>query len=438
MKYKHKNVLVYGMSVSGEWASKLLRKLKANVFLFDDDLETLNKKKIKNCYVIEELNENLIEQFDFLVVSPSIEKDNINLVFARMLNKKIYSELEFASQFCKKLVAITGTNGKTTTTKIVTALLQTQKKAIACGNIGYPLSRAVLESKNSIKVAEVSSFMLENAKTFSPQVATITNIEADHLIRHKTMQEYTSLKKSIFKNLKPNDFAVVNLDNDFEVKISSQVVTYSYCKPADVCVKNGVIWLHNEKIVALNELKLKGKHNIYNIMCAICFAYVFKIKPNKIRNVLINLQGEKYRIEKVATVNNIHFINDSKSTNIASTLASVESVKGAIILLLGGSSKALDYKPMFNKLSKRVKQIVVFGEIANQLILENNNKFKMEKCENLTEAFDIATKNALSNDTILLSPATASYDQYSSYVERGKHFDNLVKQYISNSKLVKK
>ena len=436
MKFKHKNVLVYGMSVSGEWVSKLLRKLKANVFLFDDNLETLNKKQIKNCYVLNELNENLIEQFDFLVVSPAIEKDNPFLVLAGKYNKKIYSELEFASQFCKKLVAITGTNGKTTTTKIVTALLQTKYKAIACGNIGFPLSRAVLESKKSIKVAEVSSFMLENAQTFSPQVATITNIEADHLIRHKTMQEYATLKKSIFKNMKATDFAVVNLDNNFEVKTSSQVVTYSYNKIADVCVKNGVIWLHNQKIVALNELKLKGKHNVYNIMCAICFAYIYKIKPNKIRNVLINLQGEKYRIEKVATINGLNFVNDSKSTNIASTIASVESVKGAIILLLGGSNKALDYKPMFNKLSKRVKQIVVFGEIANQLILENNNKFKMEKCKDLTEAFDFATKNALSNDTVLLSPATASYDQYTSYIERGKHFDNLVKLYISNSKLV--
>ena len=117
-------------------------------------------------------------------------------------------------------------------------------------------------------------------------------------------------------------------------------------------------------------------------MCAICFASIYKIKPSKIRNVLINLQTEKYRIEKVATVDNVHFINDSKSTNIASTLASVETVKGAIILLLGGSNKGLDYRPLFNKLSKRVKQIVVFGEIANQLILNNDNKFKMEKCDN--------------------------------------------------------
>lgn len=432
MTYRHKNVLVYGLSISGEWVAKLLKKKKANVFLFDDNMEVVRKKKIKNCYVLNELNENLIEQFDFLVVSPSIEKDNQYLTIARKLKIKIYSEIEFAATFCKNLVAITGTNGKTTTVKIITALLQTKYKAIACGNIGYPLSRAVIESKNSVKVAEVSSFMLENAETFSPHVATITNIEPDHLIRHKTMEEYSNLKLSIFKNLKANDYAVINLDQKIDHPKNSNILTYSYNRSADVCCKNGSIFLHNNKIINVNELNLKGKHNIYNIMCAICFAHIYKIKPQKIRNVLINLHGEKFRIEKIATINQINFVNDSKSTNIASTLASVETVKGAIILLLGGSNKNLDYKPMFNKLSKRVKLVIVYGEIANQLLLENNSKFKIEKFKDLKKSFDFAITQAKPNDTILLSPATASYDQYSSYIERGKHFDNLVKDYMGN------
>ena len=436
MKFKHKNVLVYGMSISGEWVAKLLKKKGANVFLFDDNLDVIKTKKIKNCYIFDELNENLIEQFDFLVVSPSIEKENQYLQIAKRLNKKIYSELEFASQFAKNLVAVTGTNGKTTTVKIITALLQTKHKAIACGNIGYPMSRAVLESKKSIKVAEVSSFMLENAETFSPHVAAITNIESDHLIRHKTMEEYSNLKKNIFKNLKPTDYAVINLDNNLNISLNSQTITYSYNHNADVCVKNGSIFLYNQKIVALNELNLKGKHNIYNIMCAICFAHIYGIKTSKMRNVLINLQGERFRIEKIATFNNINFVNDSKSTNIASTLASVETIKGAIVLLLGGANKGLNYKKLFSNMSKRVKQIIVYGEISNQLILENENKFNMTKCKDLKDAFHEAINIANPNDTILLSPATASYDQYSNYIERGKHFDELVKQYM-NIKAVK-
>ena len=436
MKFKHKNVLVYGMSISGEWVAKLLKKKGANVFLFDDNLDVIKTKKIKNCYIFDELNENLIEQFDFLVVSPSIEKENQYLQIAKRLNKKIYSELEFASQFAKNLVAVTGTNGKTTTVKIITALLQTKHKAIACGNIGYPMSRAVLESKKSIKVAEVSSFMLENAETFSPHVAAITNIESDHLIRHKTMEEYSNLKKNIFKNLKPTDYAVINLDNNLNISLNSQTITYSYNHNADVCVKNGSIFLYNQKIVALNELNLKGKHNIYNIMCAICFAHIYGIKTSKMRNVLINLQGERFRIEKIATFNNINFVNDSKSTNIASTLASVETIKGAIVLLLGGANKGLNYKKLFSNMSKRVKQIIVYGEISNQLILENENKFNMTKCKDLKDAFHEAINIANPNDTILLSPATASYDQYSNYIERGKHFDELVKQYM-NVKAVK-
>ena len=434
MNYKHKNVLVYGLSISGECVSKLLLKLKANVYLFDNNEEVLKTKKINKCYVLNELNENLISQFDFLVVSPSIESDNIYLKMARENDIKVYSEVEFASQFCKKLVAVTGTNGKTTTVQIITALLQAKHKAIACGNIGYPLSRAVLESKKSIKVVEVSSFMLENAETFSPHVATITNIEPDHLIRHKTMEEYSRLKQNIFKNLKPSDYVVVNLDKDIHAKTDCMTITYSYSHMADVFVKNGYIYLHNEKLVALNELKLKGKHNIYNIMCAICFAYIYKIKPNKIRNVLINLEAEKYRIEKIATINDVTFINDSKSTNLASTIAAVESVKGAIILLLGGSNKGLDYTKLFKEMSKRVKHIVVYGEIANQLIKDNENKFEISRFKTLKQALDFAVSIAKQADTILLSPATASYDQYANYIERGKDFNRMVREYENLSK----
>lgn len=433
MKFKQKNVLVYGLSISGESVSKLLLKQKANVFLFDDNVELLKNIKIKNCYILNRLNENLISQFDFLVVSPSIEKDNINLQIAKKVNKKIYSEVEFASLFCKEIIAITGTNGKTTTVQLTTALLK-KRKAIACGNIGYPLSRAVMEHKRNLKVVEISSFMLENADTFSPKSATILNIEQDHLIRHKTFDEYKSLKLSIFKNLNQKNYAVVNLDKNIKPTSSCMLVTYSYNKIADVMVKNGAIYLHNDKIIALNELNLKGKHNVYNVMCAICFAYIYKIKPLEIRNVLLNFKSEKYRMENVAKINDINFINDSKSTNIASTLACVDSVKGAIILLLGGSNKGLDYSLLFSKLSKRVKEVIVFGEIANNLILKNNNKFKITKFENLKDAFNYATTITKPNDSIVLSPASASYDQYKSYVERGKEFNNLVKEYENSKK----
>lgn len=434
MKYRDKNVLVYGLSVSGEWASKLLIKKKFNVFLYDDNVELLKTKKISGCYVLNELNENLISQFDFIVTSPSIEFNNPFLELARENNIKVFSEVEFASQFCSNYVAITGTNGKTTTVQITTALLQSKRKAIACGNIGYPLSRAVLESKKSVKVIEVSSFMLENAQTFSPHVATITNIEEDHLIRHKTMEEYAKLKHRIFQNLKQKDFAVVNLDKGIVPQKDCLILTYSYSHNADVFVKNGAIYLHNEKLLNLNELRLKGKHNIYNVMCAICFAYAYKVPIKKIRNVLINLRPEKFRIEKVSKMNGINFINDSKSTNVASTLAAIDTVKGAIILLLGGSNKGLDFEKLFKQMSKRVKHVVVFGEVANQLIKDNANKFEITKFNTLKQAFEFSVKIAKQNDTVLLSPATASYDQYQNYIERGKDFNNLVKCYETSAK----
>lgn len=434
MKFKQKNVLVYGMSTSGEWVSRLLLKLRANVFLYDDDKQKLKCKNIGNCYLIQELNDNLISQFDFIVVSPAIEKDNTFLLTAKKKNIKIYSEIEFAGQFCKKLVAVTGTNGKTTTVELISAILNKKHKAIACGNIGYPLSRAVIEKKKYIKVVEVSSFMLENAKTFSPHVATILNIEPDHLIRHKTMDEYIKLKYNIFNNIKPQDYIVVNLDDNIHPTLNSLTLTYSLKYLADVYIRNGYIYLHQNKIIAINELKIKGKHNLYNIMCAICYGYVYKVSTKQIRDVLLNFRSEPFRIEEIGVVNGVHFINDSKSTNISSTLACVDAVKGTIILLLGGSKKGLDYKKLFSNLPKRVKKIIVYGEIADDLINANNGNFDIEKAKNLTSSFEIATKLAKKNDSIVLSPASASYDQFSSFIERGKLFNKLVSEYEISTK----
>ncbi len=429
MKLKNKNILVYGMSISGEWVTKLLLKKKATVFLFDDDVEKLKQKKFKDCYLVQNINENLISQFDYIVVSPSIELDNFVVQMANMHNIKIFSEVELASLFCKNFIAITGTNGKTTTVQLAAALINSKQKAIACGNIGYPVSRAVLQNKRAVKVVEVSSFMLEHCDSFHPRATTILNIEADHLIRHKTLDDYSKCKYQIFKNLTPQDYAIVNLDLNIGPTKQCLTLTYSQTRSADVFLKNGAIYLHNNKIINLNELRLIGKHNIYNVMCAICFASIYKVSPQKMHNVLLNFSTDNFRIQHVATINKINFYNDSKSTNIASTLASVETVKGSIILMMGGSHKGLDYKKLFLKLSKRVKQIFTFGEIADELIVANNNKFNIEKCNDLSSAFDRAVEIALPQDNILLSPATASYDQFKNYLARGEAFNKKVREY---------
>lgn len=429
MNLKNKKVLVYGLSTSGEWVSKLLIKKKATVFLFDDNYETLKNKNLKHCFLMQSLNEKLIKQLDFFVVSPSIEYDNKFLVLARTNGIKVYSELEFASLFCKKLVAITGTNGKTTTVELTAKILSKKYKSVACGNNGYPLSRAVLEKKSHIKVAEVSSFMLENCETFSPKVATILNVEPDHLIRHKTFQEYQNAKKKIFKNIKEDDFVVVNLDDKIYQSKNCKSVTYSYKKLADVYYQNGDIFLKGERVVSCNQLSLKGKHNILNVMCSICFGYIYNVPIVKIRQALIEYRAENFRNQFVGRINEINFINDSKSTNISSTLASVETNKGAIILLMGGSEKMLDYSKLFSKLNSRVRSVLVFGEIADKLIEANNNKFNIEKFDNLSLAFDKAVNLAKPNDTVLLSPGTASYDQFANFVERGRFFNEKVKEY---------
>ena len=273
--------------------------------------------------------------------------------------------------------------------------------------------------------------MLEHADNFAPRVATVLNIAPDHIIRHKTMEEYTRLKLSIFKNLKPANYAVVNLDDKISPSADSMSITYSYKHTADVYVKNGYIYLHQHRLVAINELKLKGKHNILNIMCAVCFAYIYKVKPHKIREALLEYAPEHFRNELVADINGVQFINDSKSTNIASTIASVDSVKNPIILLLGGSNKGLDYTELFGRLPKRVKKIIAFGEIVDVLKEANADKFNIECVIDLKSAFDIATTDIKKNDTIILSPASASYDKFKNYIERGKYFNQLVREYES-------
>ena len=169
-------------------------------------------------------------------------------------------------------------------------------------------------------------------------------------------------------------------------------------------------------------------------MCAICYGYVYKVSTKQIRDVLLNFRSEPFRIEEIGVVNGVHFINDSKSTNISSTLACVDAVKGTIILLLGGSKKGLDYKRLFSHLPKRVKKIIVYGEIADDLFNANNGNFDIEKAKNLTSSFEIATKLAKKNDSIVLSPASASYDQFSSFIERGKLFNKLVSEYEISTK----
>lgn len=430
MQVKNKKVLVYGLSMSGEWASKLLVKHKANVFLFDDDPARLRSRRFKNCFVLQEINEDVIADLDLIVVSPAIPKDNPNLLMAEKHLVPVMSEIELASHYAKHCVGITGTNGKTTTVELVTSILNQKYKAVACGNNGYPLSKAVMEGKNRLMVVEVSSFMLEHATSFAPHVATILNIQPDHLIRHKTMAEYSRLKHNIFANLKTTDYAVINLDSNIHATNPCNVVTYSYRHLADVYYQKGAIYLRQQKVVDVNQLKIKGKHNIQNAMCAICYGLIYKVPIKKIKHALINFSASKFRNTVLNTPGEITFVNDSKSTNIASTLASVQSFNAPIILLLGGSKKGLNYNQLFEHLPGRVKQIVAFGEIAPDLEKTNTN-FKFAKFETLKSAFEFAVSLAKAGDVVLFSPSSASYDQYESYVERGNDFNNLVTAYVA-------
>lgn len=441
-----KNVLVYGMSESGIWTSILLIKKNAKCFVYDDNKKVVNNLKFPTKYTnllkkinkIEKLTNNLILSFDAIVVSPGVSIDNKFLKYAKKNGKLVISELEFVFLNCRnKILAITGTNGKTTTTELITAMLNIQIKATAVGNIGYPLTRAIVEKISGCFVVEVSSFMLEAIISFKADIATITNIAPDHLDRHKTFKNYKNLKLKIFDNLNKNDTAIVNLDDDYVNNIKPNKYKIIFFSQKYVC--HGAYSLNNvvyysakkvEKIIDIEDIKIKGKHNIYNILCAICFAKKLNIKTNNVIKVLKTFETAKYRYQLVGCYNGISFVNDSKSTTVASTNMAIESTDQPIFLLLGGSDKNINYEDLFIHQSK-IKYYCVYGQTAQKIfdIAKEKNISNIQVFQNLKDAFDFCISNAISNDCVLLSPACASFDQFKNYEERGEYFNKLVKDY---------
>lgn len=441
-----KKVLVYGLSSSGIWSSILLIKKNAKCFVYDDNKLALNNLKFPEKYSnllckvskISKLTNEFLLSIDAIVLSPGVSINKKQIQFAKQNGKLIISELELGYLFCKnKILAITGTNGKTTTTELLTTILKTQTKAVSVGNVGYPITQAVVEKRKGYFVTEVSSFMLEAIYSFRPNIATITNISPDHLDRHKTYDNYKKLKIKIFDFLGKNNLAVVNLDDDYVNLIKPNLYQIVFFSQKYVChgayLFNNVVYYSNkkaEKIISLNDVKLKGKHNVYNILCAICFAKKLNIKTKNIVKVLKIFKTIKYRYEFVQNVNDIMFINDSKSTTVASTNMAVESTNQPIILLLGGSDKNLSFDDLFVNFEK-VKFYCVYGQTAQKIFetAKNKNITNIQMFENLQTSFDYAVKIAVPNDCVLLSPACASFDQFKNYEDRGEYFNKLVKEY---------
>lgn len=422
-----KRVLVYGIGGSGSSACKLLNRLGACVNVYDDD------KKHRSLFCFDD--EPLAHKYDLVVVSPGIKVvENAIISGFRAKKTQTISEIDLASIFCKgKLIAITGTNGKTTTCSLLGKIFEEAgKKAFVCGNIGLPFSSIALSAdKKSFVVCETSNFQLELSSLFAPDIACVLNIAPDHIDRHGSFEEYKRVKNSIFKNFKRSNVAVVNLDDEMTMSLNlPKNIEFFSQNPLKkgVFIKNGCIYHGKTRIVSTSDISLIGRKNISNVMAAIAIALLCKVKTKYIRYALVKFTPPAHRLQFVCERAGVKFINDSKSTNIACVQMAIESLdEKNLILMLGGQNKGLDFAELFSA-HPQIKKVVCFGAASEEIFAcAHEFNYDAEKFDSLKSATEYVKSCAKKGDVVLLSPGCTSFDEFSSYAVRGQIFMELVK-----------
>lgn len=438
-------ILVLGLSKSGIAAAKLGISLGYDVYLTEGKAEVneLQIKELQNLDIKVEYgshSDEFIKGSSFVVTSPGIPPKSDIFKRIQKENIPIISEVEFAYlNSDTPFIAITGTNGKTTTISLLSFILSGNKNIFVGGNIGTPVTSFTTETKDEdIILLECSSYQLESIKKFSPHIAGILNITEDHLIRHKTMKNYIKAKFNITKNQTEKDYLLINFDSEILMqnlpKTRAKIYYFSIKEKVIGCyIKNDSIYfndgLKEKKLVSLKNIKLVGNHNLSNILCAVLAVYL-ELNEKKLLTRISQFQGVKHRIEFVKNIEGISFYNDSKATNIDSTLVAVNSFKSEINLILGGSEKGYEFDKLFKNLPNNVKNIIVFGQTKQKIIdaSKRNNFSKIHKCTSLKECVMLGYKLSKKGDIVLLSPACASFDHFKNFEERGNVFIKIVKE----------
>lgn len=441
---KNKNILVVGLGKSGIAATEAMVNLQANVAVQDSKAEAdidekllayLKENKV-TCY-FGTTPENL-EAFDLLVLSPGVPVDLDFVQEAKKAGAEIIGELEVAYRIGNgNYVAITGTNGKTTTTSLVGEIFdKAGKTTYVVGNIGVAvISKAMTAEDDTWLVTETSSFQLETTCDFKPVVSAILNLTPDHLNRHKTMENYGLAKAKIFENQDESQYLVINYDDkvcyDLAKNCKAKVVPFSRLEELDfgAFVKDGYIVIKNEqgdlvRFCKEEELVIPGSHNLENALAAAAIAYFAGLEPEMITKALKEFQGVEHRIEYCGQVDGVRFVNDSKGTNPDASIKAVEAMNGGIILIAGGYDKGSSFDELIEAFNGKVKHMVLLGKTA-QAIKETAEKHGFTNCtivKNMEECVEEGFKRAAAGDTVLLSPACASWDMYTSFEKRGEHF----------------
>ncbi len=444
MYIKLTSFLVVGLKKSGYSITKLLLSKGAEVYIYDDFLEGFSKK---NASELESLNAKItsnpietLNNIDVLVLSPGVPIDNEIALEARRLNKRIIGELELASYFITSpIIAVTGTNGKSTVCSMLSHVLDTSNEEnFLLGNIGTPLSSKVNEiTSDSLLITEVSSFQLETVTRFCPHVACILNITPDHLDRHYNMENYLFLKSKLIQNLKESEYAVLNYDDEnvrnLHKNTKGKIIWFSKTEKVNgAYLENGNLTFNEEVVINSSEINLIGMHNIENALAVISILKIIGLENEEIKIGLKSFRGIKHRIEQVKTVNEVVFYNDSKSTNPDSTIKAINSVTVPTVLIMGGYEKGLDYSEVMKavKLSQNIENLVLTGMSAKSMYDTaikcnlNNVSVICDFVSSIKFAYSLAKKGG----AVLFSPSTSSFDNFSSYEERGEKFIEAVNQ----------
>ena len=438
-------VNILGGGESGVGAAVLAKVKNLDVYVYDRDTIKKPFKDILNQYEIafkEEQNIDELIQADVIVKSPGISDDQKIIKQLKEKGKKIISEVEFAAQFTDSfIIAITGTNGKTTTTKLIGHILEKAGKDVSiAGNIGNSFAFEVATNPKPFYVVEVSSFQLDNIEQFKPDIAIITDITADHLDRYQyRLENYVQAKMKITQNQYASDYLIYNYDNQIvknaleEIGIKAQGVPFSTEKE----LKEGV-YLTDEKInisiknkkyyMSTTDLRVKGKHNQKNAMAASAVSELLKIRKETIRQSLESFDGVEHRMEEVLKIQNVQYINDSKGTNINATFYALDSMTQPTIWIAGGVDKGNNYSELLPLVNEKVKAIICIG-VDNTAILETFNKCidPIIEVDSMQEAVQQAYSLSVPKDAVLLSPACSSFDRFDDYEDRGRQFKQAIR-----------
>ena len=449
---KKQNILILGATIrSGVSIANILYDInmnfKANIkyALSDskteeqlkDSIEALKDKDAKLFFGNQEIS--ILNDITLIIISPGIPHTIPIVEEAKKRKIKIIGEIEFAYNLLpnRNYIAVTGTDGKTTTVTLIHEIINSYKKSRLVGNVGNTFSKEVetIEPDEDI-ILELSSFQLETVEKFHAHIAAVLNVAQDHLDRYKDIEDYFNAKKNININQNKNDFLILNYDNIYTNLWYNELNGVSKTKLLTFSLKSKFatiyyneedeyIYYENEKLFSIKNRKILGRHNIENILAAVLICLKDDIPPEHISDIVNNFKGIEHRVEFVAEVNGVKYINDSKATSMNSVMSALKSFDKNIILIMGGRNKNIDFSSLTSLIEVRVKKLILIGEAAEALdeMIRFDNKIIIK---DFTDAFNYASAISINGDTVLLSPGCTSFDMFKSYEERGKYFKSLV------------